>query len=95
MARNENSSDSVSVTVTLSKQSASLLEQIAEDGVYGRSRAEVASRFIDQVLREYIDPPRFKMLPGRKGNVRAPVRVDSTEGNSAREGVSKKKTARK
>lgn len=89
MARTENSTDSVSFTVTLSKQSASLLEQIAEDGVYGKSRAEVAGRFIDEVLRErYVIPPRFKMVP-RKGNLRSPVRVEEGEPTAT------KKSARK
>lgn len=92
MARTENSADSVSLNVTVSKQSASLLEQIAEDGVYGKSRAEVAARFIDRVLaEEYVIRPRFKMVLARKGNVRSPVRAEEDE-STIRD---KKKGARK
>lgn len=91
--RTENSTDSVSFNVTVSEQSNSLLEQIAQDGVYGKSRAEVAARFIDQVLREeYVVPPRFKMVLARKGNKRSPARVEVEEEEPIR---NKKKGARK
>lgn len=77
--RTENSTPSVSFNVTVSEQSNSLLEQIAQDGVYGKSRAEVAARFIDQVLGEkYLVTPRFKMV-ARKGNKRSPVRIEVEE----------------
>ena len=95
MARTENSSDSVSFTVTLSMQSASLLEQIAEDGVYGKSRAEVAGRFIDEVLRDYVVPPRFKMFPARKGNMRSPVRVEEFEPQQSVEKTIRRRPAHK
>lgn len=92
--RTENSTDSVSFTVTVSEQSNSLLEQLAQDGVYGKSRAEVAARFIDQVLREdHVVPARFKLVPARKGNKRSPVRIEVKEGEFAT--GNRKKTVRK
>jgi len=49
--------------VTVSVQSVRLLEQLAERGIYGRNSAEVAARFIDDALKEFVDKP--KLIVGR------------------------------
>lgn len=59
MAKKNNTTASETVTVTLSTKSVEYLDQLAEEGVYGRNRAEVAGRFIDRALQEFIDSPRL------------------------------------
>ncbi len=56
-----NTSSSDSVRVTLSQQSIRLLDQLAEKGIYGRNKAEVAGRFIDAALQELVETPRLKL----------------------------------
>ena len=34
---------------------------IAEKGIYGRNRAEVAGRFIDEALQKFVETPRFEI----------------------------------
>ncbi|HBB86399.1 MAG TPA: hypothetical protein DC047_02145 [Blastocatellia bacterium] len=74
MSKAENPTISVPITVTLSEQSVLLLEGIAEGGIYGKNRAEVAARFIDQALEDFVVFARFK-LPLRKDNKQALARV--------------------
>jgi hypothetical protein len=76
MPKAENSTLSGSITVTLSEQSLLLLERIAEGGIYGKNRAEVAARFVDKALEGFVDFPRFS-LPLRKGDLRSSARSDS------------------
>jgi len=48
------------VTVTISDQSAAMLEKLATFGVYGVSVSEVAARFIDHALQEsFVTQPMF------------------------------------
>jgi hypothetical protein len=60
MAKNHNSAGSDTITVTVSEQSGQLLEELAQRGIYGRNPAEVAGRFIDQALQQFIDRPVLK-----------------------------------
>ena len=59
MAKRGNSAESSVLRVTVSRQSAGLLEQLAKAGLYGRNAAEVAGRFIDRALQEFVDRPRL------------------------------------
>jgi hypothetical protein len=61
MAKGNNASDSRTVTVTVSEQSAQLLDQLAQRGIYGRNPAEVAGRFVDKALQEFVDQPKLKL----------------------------------
>ncbi len=61
MAKPKNITDSRMVRVTVSRQSLELLEQLARQGVYGRSSAEVAGRFIDEALHRFIDQPKLQV----------------------------------
>ncbi len=56
-----NKASSGSITVTVSDQSIRLLDEIAGRGIYGKNKAEVAARFIDKALQEFVDPPRLKL----------------------------------
>jgi hypothetical protein len=56
-----NSTSSTSVRVTLSEQSISLLDQLAKKGIFGRNKAEVAARFVDEALRECLGRPELKL----------------------------------
>jgi hypothetical protein len=66
MAKKPNASGSTVVSVTLSEQSAKLLEQLAARGIYGKNGAEVAARFIDKALEQFVDAPRFALTEGTK-----------------------------
>jgi len=55
MARDENTSESEQITITVSSNSARLLEQLAEMGIYGRRRAVVAAGFVDRRLQELVE----------------------------------------
>jgi len=61
MPRTANASAGVSVKITISKQSADLLSRIAERGIYGRNDAEVASRFVDKALQDFVEVPRINL----------------------------------
>jgi hypothetical protein len=67
MAKTANPSDSETVRITLSSESIRLLDELAVRGIYGRNRAEVASRFVDQKLQDFVDRPTLKLrsLRGR------------------------------
>lgn len=49
-----------SLFLTLSPQSLELLEAIAARGIYGRDSNEVARRFIDKALEQFVEPLRIK-----------------------------------
>lgn len=53
------------IRVTVSTQSAQLLEQLAAKGIYGRNAAEVAGRFIDKALQDFVEAPHFGLDSGR------------------------------
>jgi hypothetical protein len=66
MAKNANTAGSGVIRVTLSEQSVRLLDELAEKGIYGRNKAEVAGRFIDEALQKFVEVPRLNL----EGNTR-------------------------
>jgi len=66
MPKPSNTSKSITIRVTISKQSGVLLDRLAAVGVYGRNGTEVAARFIDEALQRFIDMPKFKVALERK-----------------------------
>ena len=65
MAKAANASKSTVIRVTVSMQSAALLDQLAAKGIYGRNSAEVAGRFVDEALQKFVDTPRLPLNSGR------------------------------
>ncbi len=61
MAKKSNATASVTVRVTVSAQSARLLDQLAARGIYGRNPAEVAGRFVDEALQKFVEAPSLKL----------------------------------
>jgi hypothetical protein len=61
MAKNANTTGSGVIRVTLSEQSVRLLDELAEKGIYGRNKAEVAGRFIDEALQKFVEVPRLTL----------------------------------
>ena len=61
MRKTTNTIGSTVVHVTLSHQSIRLLDSMAEKGLWGRNRAEVAGRFIDEALQRFVEMPKFKL----------------------------------
>ena len=55
-----NTAESNVIRVTLSEQSVRLLDELAKKGIYGRNKAEVAGRFIDEALQKFIETPLLK-----------------------------------
>jgi hypothetical protein len=55
MARSENATSSAQITITVSSQTAKLLEDIAAEGHYGRTRAVVAAGFVERRLHDLIE----------------------------------------
>jgi hypothetical protein len=43
------------MTITVSSESARLLNQLAEMGIYGRSRAVVAAGFVEKRIQELVE----------------------------------------
>jgi len=67
MAKTENSAESTQVRITLSSESVRLLDELAYQGIYGRNRAEVAARFVDMKLQDFVDTPKLTLRkPSRK-----------------------------
>jgi hypothetical protein len=67
MAKSENSAESALVRITLSSESVRLLDELADKGIYGRNRAEVAARFVDRALQEFVDIPKLSLRKGNQG----------------------------
>lgn len=65
MAKVANSSGSAVIRVTVSTQSAALLDELATKGIYGRNPAEVAGRFIDEALQKFVETPRLPLRPAK------------------------------
>jgi hypothetical protein len=65
MAKAENASKSAVIRVTVSAQSAALLDELAAKGIYGRNSAEVAGRFVDEALQKFVEAPRLPLQSGR------------------------------
>lgn len=61
MAKAENKSATVQVTVSLSEQIADLLDQIAATGTMGQNKAEVSRRFIDAAALQALANPLLKL----------------------------------
>ena len=61
MAKAENASKSAVIRVTVSTQSAALLDELAAKGIYGRNSAEVAGRFVDEALQKFVEVPRLQL----------------------------------
>lgn len=59
MPRSENESQSVTLRVTVSAHSAKLLDELAARGIWGRNRAEVAARFVDEALQKFVEKPKL------------------------------------
>ncbi len=59
--RKGNAVESQSFTITLSADSIRLLDAIAKRGIWGKNRPEVAARFIDRALEEFVDRPKAKL----------------------------------
>jgi hypothetical protein len=47
--------------ITVSTESARLLDEIAKNGIWGRNRSEVAGRFVDRMLETFVEQPKVKL----------------------------------
>jgi len=47
--------------ITVSSESARLLDEIARNGIWGKNRSEVASRFVDRALEGFVEQPKAKL----------------------------------
>jgi hypothetical protein len=56
-----NATGSQQFSITLSRESVQLLDQIAKNGIWGRNRPEVAARFIDRALESFVEQPKAKL----------------------------------
>jgi hypothetical protein len=56
-----NATSSEQFSITLSKESVRLLDQIAKNGIWGRNRPDVAARFIDRALEAFVEQPKVKL----------------------------------
>jgi hypothetical protein len=66
MPKTANPSESDTVRITLSSESIRMLDELAVRGIYGRNRAEVAARFVDQKLQDFVDQPTLKLRSSRR-----------------------------
>lgn len=55
MGREENAIGSVGITITVSTESAVLLDQLIKRGIYGRTRAAVAAGLVDRRLQDLVE----------------------------------------
>lgn len=62
MPKAPNPTASAVIRVSVSVQSAMLLDELSALGIYGRNRAEVAGRFVDEALQKFVDVPRLSPL---------------------------------
>jgi hypothetical protein len=56
--KTKNASESEKFPITLSVPSCRLLDEIAKNGFWGRNRAEVAARFVDRALENFVELPK-------------------------------------
>jgi hypothetical protein len=47
--------------ITVSSESARLLDEIAKNGIWGKNRPEVAARFVDRALEAFVEQPKAKL----------------------------------
>jgi hypothetical protein len=66
MAKGNNTADSRQITITISEQSGKLLDRLAQMGIYGRNPADVAGRFVDKALQEFVEKPRLRVEGKRR-----------------------------
>jgi hypothetical protein len=59
--KNGNLVGSAQFAITVSTASARLLDQIAKNGIWGKNRSEVAGRFVDRALEEFVEKPKAKL----------------------------------
>lgn len=75
MAREENVIGSVGITITVSTESARLLDQLIKRGIYGRTRAAVAAGLVDRRLQDLTESgslgKTIKQKPPTKRNLDA------------------------
>ena len=57
--------ESVTIRVTLSRQSLDILELLATEGIYGRTPTAVAGRFIDLALQQFVEIPKVSLVNRR------------------------------
>ncbi len=67
MSKTTNEASSEQVRVTLSGASVRMLDDLAAMGIYGRNRAEVAGRFIDRALQDFVDTPKLSLKQSTRG----------------------------
>ena len=53
--------ETVSLRIVLTTEAVRLLDEMAEAGIYGATRAEVAARFVDQMLMNYVEEPTLQL----------------------------------
>ena len=58
-----NPTGSENFQITISSRSARILDEIAKNGIWGKNRAEVAARFVDRALEEFVERPKLKLPP--------------------------------
>lgn len=61
MAKQGNKSNTIRVTISLSEQQVDYLDQIAESGLIGQNRADVAQRFVDDAVMKAFENPLFQL----------------------------------
>ena len=76
MARGENPSGSVPITITVAKSTALLLEKLAKMGPYGRTRANVAAMIVDARIQGYLESGFLKAED-------SPAQSDQSDANHA------------
>jgi hypothetical protein len=59
--RDPNAIASKPLRITLSSESFRLLRELASRGIYGRTEAEVAARFVDQALEKFVELPKLTL----------------------------------
>jgi len=70
MSKSGNITDSETIRVTLSRQSVALLDELARKGIYGRNRADVAARFVDEALQKLVEIPVLKIREHQRNKKR-------------------------
>jgi hypothetical protein len=70
MSKSGNITESETIRVTLSKQSVALLDELARKGIYGRNRADVAARFVDEALQKLVETPVLKIREHQRNKKR-------------------------
>ncbi len=53
------------VTIKLTHTAVRLLDEMADAGIYGGCREEVAARFVDQMLMNYAEEPTLQLAETR------------------------------